>query len=196
MTLIITVLHILVSFTLIFVVLLQKGSGADMGAAFGGSSQSVFGARGSGSFLGKMTAGLATVFMLTSLSLAFFTTHKGANISVMEQGPITQKKQPEPIQQTLPASGPPVPAKGGVQPPPVTSAPSEVPTPPGAPAHPAAPTDATSPAAPMQSMVPPPPATPTPTEAPEPVGIQPIPALPAVEQGQENAIPSVPKSHP
>ena len=105
MTLIITVLHILVSLSLIFVVLLQKGSGADMGAAFGGSSQSVFGARGSGSFLGKMTAGLATVFMLTSLSLAFFTTQKGGGVSVMEQAPITEKAEP------ITPTGPPVPAK-------------------------------------------------------------------------------------
>lgn len=83
MTLIITVVHILVCLALIFVVLLQKGSGADMGAAFGGSSQSVFGSRGSGSFLGKLTATLATVFMITSLSLAFFTTQKGAGVSIM-----------------------------------------------------------------------------------------------------------------
>lgn len=83
MTLIITVVHILVCLALIFVVLLQKGSGADMGAAFGGSSQSVFGSRGSGSFLGKLTATLATIFMLTSLSLAFFTTQKGAGVSIM-----------------------------------------------------------------------------------------------------------------
>jgi len=54
-----------------------------MGAAFGGSSQSVFGSRGSGSFLGKLTATLATVFMITSLSLAFFTTQKGAGVSIM-----------------------------------------------------------------------------------------------------------------
>ncbi|MEO5378697.1 MAG: preprotein translocase subunit SecG [Magnetococcus sp. DMHC-6] len=84
MTLIITVIHILVSLSLIFVVLLQRGSGADMGAAFGGSSQNLFGARGSGSFLGKMTAGLATVFMITSLSLAFFT-NQSPTTSVMDQ---------------------------------------------------------------------------------------------------------------
>ncbi len=104
MSLIITVLHILVSLALIFVVLLQKGSGADMGAAFGGSSQGVFGAQGSGSFLGKMTAGLATVFMLTSLSLAFFTTKGGPATSVMEKAP---------VERAAPAtdSGLPVPAK-------------------------------------------------------------------------------------
>lgn len=124
MTLIITVTHILVSLTLIFVVLLQKGSGADMGAAFGGSSQSVFGARGSGSFLGKMTAALATVFMITSLSLAFFTTQKGSGVSVMEQkqtspeaGAQTEAVVPEEgvarTEETAipPADDPPVPEK-------------------------------------------------------------------------------------
>ncbi|MEO5340270.1 MAG: preprotein translocase subunit SecG [Magnetococcus sp. MYC-9] len=98
MTLIITVVHILVSLALIFIVLLQKGSGADMGAAFGGSSQSVFGARGSGSFLGKVTAGLATVFMITSLSLSFVTSQKGANVSVMEKLPATPHTATEPLE--------------------------------------------------------------------------------------------------
>ncbi len=104
MSLIITVLHVMVSLALIFVVLLQKGSGADMGAAFGGSSQGVLGAQGSGSFLGKMTSALATVFMLTSLSLAFFTTHTGPGVSVMEKAPV---EKTAPIVDT----GPPVPAK-------------------------------------------------------------------------------------
>lgn len=104
MTLIITVLHIMVSLALIFVVLLQKGSGADMGAAFGGSSQGVFGARGSGGFLTRMTAVLATVFMLTSLSLAFFTTRSGPGVSVMEKAPVAQSAPAAP-------SGPPIPAK-------------------------------------------------------------------------------------
>ncbi|MBF0183082.1 MAG: preprotein translocase subunit SecG [Magnetococcales bacterium] len=106
MTLIITVVHVLVSLALIFIVLLQKGSGADMGAAFGGSSQSVFGARGSGSFLGKVTAALATVFMITSLTLAFVSTQKGANISVMENAPPISKPSSEASE---PAS--PMPAK-------------------------------------------------------------------------------------
>ncbi|MBF0108048.1 MAG: preprotein translocase subunit SecG [Magnetococcales bacterium] len=113
MTLIITVVHILVSLALIFVVLLQKGSGADMGAAFGGSSQSVFGARGSGSFLGKLTATLATIFMVTSLSLAFFTTQKGAGTSVMgvssTEPTATEKKQPVPAPEN---DTPPLPPKG------------------------------------------------------------------------------------
>ncbi|MBF0624595.1 MAG: preprotein translocase subunit SecG [Magnetococcales bacterium] len=94
MTLILTVIHIMAALALIFVVLVQKGSGADMGAAFGGSSQSLFGARGSGSFLGKLTAVLATVFMVTSLTLAFFTTRDtGGSDSVMQQKIATTPQQ-------------------------------------------------------------------------------------------------------
>ncbi|MBF0611859.1 MAG: preprotein translocase subunit SecG [Magnetococcales bacterium] len=83
MTLILTVVHVLACVALVFIVLLQKSAG-DMGAAFGGSSQSLFGARGSGSFLGKLTAVLATTFMLTSLALAFLSTQQGRSTSIME----------------------------------------------------------------------------------------------------------------
>ncbi|MEG3638871.1 preprotein translocase subunit SecG [Magnetococcus sp. PR-3] len=96
MTLLITVLHVMACFILIGVVLLQKGSGTDMGAAFGGgSSQSVFGASGGGSFMGKFTAGVGTVFMLTSLTLAFITTSDGGSSSVMEgvKAPAAQEQQ-------------------------------------------------------------------------------------------------------
>lgn len=119
MTLILTVLHILVCISLVFVVLLQKGSGADMGAAFGGSSQSLFGARGSGDFLSKLTAGLATIFMITSLTLAFFTS-RPSGTSVMDKAPIATPDKPTSGKAETPAqakepekteSGPPVPAK-------------------------------------------------------------------------------------
>lgn len=110
MDLVVTVAHVLVCLTLIFVVLLQRGSGADMGSAFGGgSSESVFGARGSGSFLGKLTAGIATVYMLTSLTLAFFTTRHGEGVSVMENAPIEQKSAPVEASPAVP-----LPPKSGV----------------------------------------------------------------------------------
>jgi len=80
---------------LILVVLLQAGKGANMGAVFGGSSQTVFGSSGPGSFLGKMTTVVATVFMLTSLALSYAATHKAS--SVME------KAAPQAQQQTVPA---------------------------------------------------------------------------------------------
>ncbi|MHB8665930.1 MAG: preprotein translocase subunit SecG [Burkholderiales bacterium] len=70
-------LHVLVAISIIFLVLLQHGKGADMGAAFGsGSSGSLFGATGSANFLSRTTAVLAAVFFLTSLGLAYLATHR------------------------------------------------------------------------------------------------------------------------
>lgn len=70
----ITVLHIVACFVLVLVVLLQHGKGADIGAAFGaGASNTVFGARGAGNFLTKFTTGTVVVFMLTSLTLSYFS---------------------------------------------------------------------------------------------------------------------------
>lgn len=64
-------IHIIVCLFLIFIVLVQGGKGAEMGAAFGGGgSQTLFGGRGAATFLSKLTTGIAVVFMLTSLSLA------------------------------------------------------------------------------------------------------------------------------
>lgn len=74
------IVHIIVCITLVIVVLLQRGKGANMGAAFGGSSQTIFGSTGPGTFLGKLTTVAAVVFMLTSLWLAYFATHKSDSI--------------------------------------------------------------------------------------------------------------------
>lgn len=63
----------MVCFFLIFIVLIQSGKGAELGAAFGGSSQTLFGARGAATFFSKMTTIAAVVFMLTSLTLAVIT---------------------------------------------------------------------------------------------------------------------------
>lgn len=74
MTILLTIVHVVVSFFLIAVVLLQSGKGAEMGASFGSSgSQSVFGAGGGTTFLSKMTTGAAVIFMLTSLVLAYLS---------------------------------------------------------------------------------------------------------------------------
>lgn len=68
------IVHILTAIALVALILLQHGKGADMGAAFGsGASQTVFGSRGSTSFLLKITAGLAALFFLTSLGLGYLT---------------------------------------------------------------------------------------------------------------------------
>jgi preprotein translocase subunit SecG len=64
--------HVTISVAIIALVLLQRGKGADAGAAFGsGASGTVFGAKGSANFLSRTTAGLATLFFITSLSLAY-----------------------------------------------------------------------------------------------------------------------------
>ena len=71
----ITILHVIACIFLILVVLLQAGKGGGMGVAFGsGTSAAVFGGRGAGSFLEKLTAGTAIVFMLTSMTLAYFAS--------------------------------------------------------------------------------------------------------------------------
>jgi len=80
MTTVLMIVHVLVALMLIVVVLIQRGQGADMGVSFGGGgAQTLFGSRGSGSFLGKLTGGLAATFMMTSLTLAFFSQqHTGS----------------------------------------------------------------------------------------------------------------------
>lgn len=94
----IVILHIVVSVALILVILLQTGKGSDIGAVFGGgSSQTLFGSTGPTSFLSKLTAGAAIVFMLTSLFLAYFSG-RGPSTSIMKSG------APAPVQ-TMP--GPP-----------------------------------------------------------------------------------------
>ncbi len=71
MSLFVTVLHVLVCVVLIVVVLLQRGKGAEIGAVFGGGGTTLFGSRGAGNFLTKLTSWSAAVFMATSLYLAY-----------------------------------------------------------------------------------------------------------------------------
>src|SRR5215475_10969842 len=70
----IVVIHVIVAVALILIVLLQAGKGAGIGAAFGGASQTVFGPRGPGNFLSKLTTAAAGIFMVTSLVLAIFSS--------------------------------------------------------------------------------------------------------------------------
>ena len=91
MNTLITVVHVLISLVLIGVVLLQKGKGAEAGAAFGGgASGTVFGSRGSGNFLSHTTATLAALCFLTSLSLAYFSAHVGGSSVVSDAVAPTQ----------------------------------------------------------------------------------------------------------
>ena len=106
---IILVVHILAAMAIIGLVLLQHGKGADAGAAFGagaagGVSGSVFGAQGSSNFLSRTTAILATVFFVTSLSLAYL--HQSGSEqpkSIMERDNVSEQPQ-------QPASAPAAPS--------------------------------------------------------------------------------------
>ena len=82
----ILVAHIVVAIALIALVLVQQGKGADAGAAFGsGASATMFGSRGSSSFLSRATAILATVFFLSSLTLAYFASQTSTPKSVIDR---------------------------------------------------------------------------------------------------------------
>ena len=73
----IAVIHVLVSIALILIVLLQTGRGSEIGAAFGsGSSQTLFGSSGSTGFMTKLTTGAVAIFMVTSMLLAYFYSHR------------------------------------------------------------------------------------------------------------------------
>jgi preprotein translocase subunit SecG len=106
-------IHIIVSVFLIFVILLQPGKGDAM-AAFaggGGSSNTVFGGRGSVTFLSKVTAICAIVFMITSLTLAWRSSHSASvlqarrNIAAQDAAKKTSDKAP------APPANPPAPSK-------------------------------------------------------------------------------------
>ncbi len=86
----ILILHIIVCFFLIFIVLVQSGKGAELGAAFGGSSQTLFGARGAATFFSKLTTVAAVVFMITSLTLAVMTSRGG---SIVKRSPVTTEQK-------------------------------------------------------------------------------------------------------
>lgn len=78
--------HLVTAFVIIILVLLQHGKGADVGAAFGGGSAgSLFGASGSSNFLSRSTAFAATVFFVTSLTLAYFSGSGNESASVMKR---------------------------------------------------------------------------------------------------------------
>ena len=118
---ILLIVHILVAAALIGLVLIQHGKGADMGAAFGsGASNTVFGSRGSASFLTRATAILAILFFLLTGLLAFTTTQQRDIKSVTELAsprvPAAPKTMPEsqPLDsssQTKPGDVPIVPDK-------------------------------------------------------------------------------------
>jgi preprotein translocase subunit SecG len=82
---ILTVIHLFLAIGLIGLILIQHGRGADAGAAFGsGASATVFGARGSGSFLSRTTAVLATLFFVTSVVMAYYAQKVEAPKGLMD----------------------------------------------------------------------------------------------------------------
>jgi preprotein translocase subunit SecG len=110
MKLVLLLVHVAVCIALILIVLLQQGKGAGMGAAFGGSSQTVFGSSGATSFLHKVTTAAAVIFMLTSLGLSFISG-KAATSSVMENVPQPNKPAAESTQTPAPSQA--TPSQGG-----------------------------------------------------------------------------------
>jgi preprotein translocase subunit SecG len=105
MSIVLIAIHVVVCIALIMIVLLQTGKGADMGAAFGvGSSQTLFGSTGAGTFMGKLTTVVAVVFMLTSLVLAYRAGHRGIESVVTDTpAPIEQPAAPAPPPESAPA---------------------------------------------------------------------------------------------
>jgi preprotein translocase subunit SecG len=95
----VVILHVFVCFLMIGAILLQSGKGAEIGAAFGGSSQTVFGSRGPANFLSKLTVIVAGVFMLTSFSLAILAKQRNFSSTVID---LNQKAAP-----SAPATPPP-----------------------------------------------------------------------------------------
>ena len=108
MRFLLTSLHVIMSTILIAMVLLQKGKGADIGAAFGGASNTVFGPRGAQSFLAKLTTTAAVIFMITSFFLAITSAKKS---SVMESVTPPAQSQQAPVQLPPPAAAPSAPAQ-------------------------------------------------------------------------------------
>lgn len=102
----ILVLHIIVSIFLILVVLLQTGKGAEMGASFSaGASQTLFGSRGAATFLNKLTAAVAILFMVTSLSMAILSKREATTSVIGTTKTEETKETPQPA---APAQIPPL----------------------------------------------------------------------------------------
>ena len=78
MEIMLIIVHVITCLFLTLVVLLQQGNKQGMGAAFGGGSSTVFGGRGANTFLQKLTAGAAGLFMVTSLTLSYLSSRTGS----------------------------------------------------------------------------------------------------------------------
>ena len=83
------IVHVFSCIFLVSVVLLQQGKGADVGAVFGGSSQTLFGTSGAGNLLTKLTSATAAIFMLTSLTLTYGAA-KQSTKSIFDKAPVSE----------------------------------------------------------------------------------------------------------
>jgi preprotein translocase subunit SecG len=106
---IVLIAHVGVALMIIGLVLLQRGKGADAGTGFGaGASGTVFGARGSATFFSRATGVLATLFFVTSLTLAYLATQRTAPASLIQGAPAQQSAPqttaPPPAAETPPAA--------------------------------------------------------------------------------------------
>ena len=110
----VVLVHVIVCIALVVIVLLQSGKGAEMGAAFGGASQTLFGGSGGSSFMSKLTTGAAVVFMITCILLSMASKHglREGNSIMNVAPPLTrqQAKPQAPAQPSVPEAHPVRPA--------------------------------------------------------------------------------------
>lgn len=124
MSIFVVVIHVVACIALIAIVLLQTGKGAEMGAAFGGASQTLFGGTGGTSFMSKLTTGAAIVFMLTCLWLSYRPT-TASNRSLMQDVP-TEQAIPAPASEAA-SPAPVLPEARPIQPDRPAAAPEQAP---------------------------------------------------------------------
>ena len=93
MIIMVTVIHVVIAIFLILTVLLQAGKGAGIGAAFGGSSDTMMGVRGSAGLLGKLTATAAILFMVTSLLLSYLAVSNPNESIITNKAAQTEKQK-------------------------------------------------------------------------------------------------------
>jgi preprotein translocase subunit SecG len=111
----ILVVHVLAAAAVIGLVLLQHGKGADMGAAFGsGASGSLFGVSGTSNLLSRLTALFVAVFFATSLTLAYMSSHRAANNSVVKVPSVLDAKSSA-VKNEIPAPESEAPKDGSTQ---------------------------------------------------------------------------------
>src|SRR5215510_6583485 len=102
---VLTVIHVVAALVMIGVILLQQGKGADMGAVFGGSSQTLFGSSGAGNFLTRTTAAVAALFFVTSLALAYGSARR-VTTTIFDDAPLSDSGETAPAPEGAPPAAP------------------------------------------------------------------------------------------